>query len=343
MDFLFQIILSLIAILFAYNAINGEKEQGTLRLIFSNSIPREKFILGKLLGYFSAIFFPLVISFLLGMLILLIADIPMSANDWIKLLLIICTGFLYFGVFIALSTFVSTITKHSSHSFLLLLVVWIFAVLIIPRASVLIAGNAVNVPSLDEIMFKKAQHGKQLSKELMKKLGEFKPANQENVMKEFNEFMEKVNQDRDDKMNIYAEKLNSERENKQREQQNLSLNLARVSPSTSFSLAATNLAGTSLDMQRNYLDQANTYQDVFANFQREKTGATTGGGFMFFIRTQGEEVPKIDPAELPQFNYKPLSLASVFQSALPDIGILILYNIIFFAASFVSFLRYDLR
>ena len=345
LDFLFQIILSLIAILFAYNAINGEKEQGTLRLIFSNSVPRDKFILGKLIGYFSAIFFPLFLAFLLGMLILLVSGVPMSADDWTKLLLIIFTGFLYFGVFISLSIFISSITKHSSHSFLLLLVTWIFIVLIIPRSSVLLAGNAVDVPSLDEIMFKKAQYSKQLGEEHMKKLGTFKPTSQDNMMQEFNEFMEKLNGEREDKMNEFAEKLNEQRRNKQHEQQNLALAIARISPSTSYSLAVTNLAGTSLNMQRDYVEQADAYQNVFANFQREKTGMTTGGGIMIITRVteEDEEPPVIDPTELPEFKYQPLNFASVFQNSITDIGLLLLYNIILFGASFVSFLRYDLR
>src|ERR1051325_11113052 len=50
LDFIFQIVLSLFAILFAYDAINGEKERGTLRLSFANPIPRHTYILGKLGG-----------------------------------------------------------------------------------------------------------------------------------------------------------------------------------------------------------------------------------------------------------------------------------------------------
>ena len=48
LEFIFQIILSLFAILFAYNAINGEKEMGTLKLSFANSLPKDSYILGKL-------------------------------------------------------------------------------------------------------------------------------------------------------------------------------------------------------------------------------------------------------------------------------------------------------
>src|ERR1051326_7236398 len=36
LDFIFQIVLSLFAILFAYDSVNGEQERGTLSLAFSN-------------------------------------------------------------------------------------------------------------------------------------------------------------------------------------------------------------------------------------------------------------------------------------------------------------------
>ena len=42
LTFVFQVVLSLFAILFAYDAINGEKERGTLKLTFANGIPRRE-------------------------------------------------------------------------------------------------------------------------------------------------------------------------------------------------------------------------------------------------------------------------------------------------------------
>ncbi|MEE8583230.1 MAG: ABC transporter permease subunit [Acidobacteriota bacterium] len=65
-----QIVLSLFAILFAYNAVSGEKEQGTLRLSFSNAVPRDSYILGKAAGSFLALAIPLLILILLGCLLL---------------------------------------------------------------------------------------------------------------------------------------------------------------------------------------------------------------------------------------------------------------------------------
>ncbi|RPH35554.1 hypothetical protein EHM92_05985, partial [bacterium] len=48
LDFTFQIVLSLLAILFAYDSVNGEKERGTLRLALSNAVPRHLYITAKL-------------------------------------------------------------------------------------------------------------------------------------------------------------------------------------------------------------------------------------------------------------------------------------------------------
>jgi ABC-type transport system involved in multi-copper enzyme maturation permease subunit len=40
LTFVFRVVLSLLALLFAYNAISGERENGTLKLMMSNPIPR---------------------------------------------------------------------------------------------------------------------------------------------------------------------------------------------------------------------------------------------------------------------------------------------------------------
>ena len=61
LEFIFTIVLSLFAILFGYDAINGEKERGTLALSFANSVPRDQYVLGKLVGSFLALVVPLMI------------------------------------------------------------------------------------------------------------------------------------------------------------------------------------------------------------------------------------------------------------------------------------------
>ena len=56
----------------------------------------------------------------------------------------------------------------------------------------------------------------------------------------------------------------------------------------------------------------------------------------------GKQV-KPDISDMPQFEFKPESLKASIARALPDILIMVLLIIVFFAGAFVSFLRYDVR
>jgi len=346
LEFIFQIVLSLFAIVFAYDAISGEKERGTLKLTFANAVPKDKYILGKLTGSFLALAVPLLIPILVGCLLLPLVGVTLTSHEWVRLALIIVAGLLYFDVFITLSVFVSAMTHRSSSSFLMLLVVWILSVLIIPRASVLLAGRAVDVPSVDELASQKNRYDSQLWKEDRDQLSAFKSTATE-PMKQFEEFqqlMEKQNDDRDSKMEEFTKRLNEDRANKQVQQQRLALNIARISPSAVFSLAAASLAGTSLGLKEHFNAEATGYQQSYANFIKAKTGIVPGGHMMVMRQEIGGEKPKpIDPSEMPAFDYAPTYLRDALSSSFADMGLLLLFNIIFFAGSVVAFHRYDVR
>ncbi|MDH4034276.1 MAG: ABC transporter permease subunit, partial [candidate division Zixibacteria bacterium] len=282
-------------------------------------------------------------------LLLPLMGVPMAAADWWRLGLIILTGMLYFGVFLTISMFISTTTQRTSSSFLLLLVVWIVGVLIIPRASVLLAGRAVDVPSVDEVGAKKASYASQLWKDFRHGMASFKgPETQdvEQMMNVFNKYMDSLTAIRDEKMNLYTAQLNEERYNRQKVQQAVAFNLARLSPVASLTLATEELSGTSLGLKNRYYDQAMAYQKIYAAFLKEKTGMNVGGRMMVFkVKMDGEEEEEepIDPNELPAFVYEPPSVPDSLQAATGDMGLLGLLNILFFAASFVAFRRYDAR
>ena len=348
LDFIFQIVLSLFAILFAYDAVNGEKERGTLRLTFANNVPRRTFILGKIVGSFLALAVPLLIPALLGGALLPLWGAAMSGGDGVKLAVVILAGLLYFGVFLTLSVLVSTLTRRSAHSFLLLLVAWVFAVLIVPRVSVLIAGRAIEVPSVDQIAAQKNRLRSQLWAENHKRMSEFKPTPSENpqeMMKEFNAFMQKNAEEREVKMRELSTRLNEDRRNRQLVQERFAFGLARLSPSASFSLAAAALAGTGIHLKEHFVDEANAYQQSYASFIKEKTGMNLGGGFIMMRVTNGEEQEKkpIDPHELPEFVYHEPAWQQGIADAMFDLGILVIFNLLFFAGAVAAFQHYDLR
>jgi ABC-type transport system involved in multi-copper enzyme maturation permease subunit len=344
LEFIFTIVLSLFAILFAYDAVNGEKERGTLRLSFANAVPRDKFILGKLIGSFIALSVPLLIPILIGCLLLPLLGVPMDPGTWSRLAMVILAGLLYLGVFLTLSIFVSSMTVHSSSSFLLLLVVWIFAVLIIPRTAVLVSGRAVDVPSVDQINYEKSTYMSQLWDEDMKKMDELRQQMrglpQEERRTRFRALMTELAEGRTEKMDVFAQRLNEDRRNRVRVRQQVALGFSRMSPASVFSLASTELAGTSLELKERYLEAARAYREGYLRFLKEKTGSSAN---MWWMRRTEDDAEEIDPLEVPAFELQEPSTSTHVGGALPDLAILLLFNVVFFVGAFVAFLRYDVR
>ncbi|MCP4580818.1 MAG: ABC transporter permease subunit, partial [candidate division Zixibacteria bacterium] len=80
LEFIFKVLLSLFAILLGYDAISGEKERGTLRLSFANALPRQTYILGKLIGTFTALSVSVVIAIAAGTLLMPMMGVSLSGD-----------------------------------------------------------------------------------------------------------------------------------------------------------------------------------------------------------------------------------------------------------------------
>lgn len=348
LEFLFQMVLALFAILLGYDAISGEKERGTLRLTFANAVPRATYIGGKLIGSAIAMIVPLVTALAAASLLLPILGVPMSGSDWARLGFVILVGVLYLTAVLALSILASATTHRSASAFLMLLVIWVGSVMIVPRTAVLIAGRAVDVPSLDDINTQKAKFSSQLFAEDAEKMSAFKPTvtgDMDSMMKEVNDFMNNLADNRESRRREFAGRLDEQRRNRQQIQENLAFGLARVSPATSLSLALASIAGTSLPLKDRYHEVALAYQAAFADFQTKKLGAPVGGRMIRIGSTSDDaEKPKpIDLSEIPVFTFASEPLGRSWTSALVDVGLLLIFNLLFFGGAFAAFLRYDLR
>lgn len=347
LEFVFQVVLSLFAILLAYNAVNGEKEQGTLKLTFANAVPKDRYILAKLCGVLISVAGPMLLPMLIGCGLLIAMGVSMSGPEWIRLALIVIAGILFFSVFLNLSIFISAKTERSSYSFLMLLMAWILFVLIIPRTSILLAGRAIGVPSIDEIHAQKFRNQSQLWAEDMQKINAFVPPSNDpgQAIAAFNTFMNKTREDREAKIAEFNQRLNEDRNNRQAVQREWAFRIARLSPAASLSLAVMNLAGTSYGIEQQFLDQARSYQQSFAQFIKSKNNGETGG-HMVRIQVGGapqDKAKPINPYEIPAFQFQPMSLGQYITPALSDLGLLIGFNWIFFAGAVWAFLRFDVR
>lgn len=368
-DFIFivQVVLSLFAILFTYDAVNGEREAGTLQLTFSNAVPRAQYILAKFAGSWLGLVIPLLVPVMLGLLLVLIYRVPLTGAHWAKLSTLLGASVLFFTFFMAFGIFVSTVTRHSAVSFLVSLVAWVALVLIIPRAGVMAAGQLVEVPTVAEIEgkqdgFEKAQWEKH-REDLQKKWRAREAAMQGMTEKEREayrdekewEWLEQDDKDRKQMqkdINAFTQQLQEEARNRKAEQQRLAFTLSRFSPASAYQLAALNLAGTDAGLKTRYEDAMQNYRTAFNEYADKKAKADGGmaGGFRISISSEtgikfGGDRDKgtLDLSDMPKFTPPEHPYAAALAPTLVDFGLLGLFTLAAFAGAFVRFLRYDVR
>ncbi|MFC1526443.1 ABC transporter permease [Candidatus Latescibacterota bacterium] len=139
-------VLSFLCIVLAYNAVSGELERGTLRLVLANPLARGSFLLGKFLAHLAT----LSTSVLLGSLISLAM---LTAGGLVEMNWVLWRGYLSFllaatffaALFLLLSMGVSALARTSASSLVFLLTAWTVLIVVIPKASYLIATQSVDL------------------------------------------------------------------------------------------------------------------------------------------------------------------------------------------------------
>lgn len=364
--FIVQVVLSLFAILFTYDAINGEREKGTLKLAFSNAVPRGQFVAAKFFGAWLGLTLPILIPILLGILLVMVMNIPMTGTEWAKVGMLVGASVLYFTFFVALGLLVSALTKRSSVSFLILLVAWVVIVLIVPRAGAMVAGQVVPVPTVAEMESQMDRYATDRRTSHFEGMGErwrerMKPVEgksdderrqfQQDHQDEWRAEDDELQRIMEDDIAEFNRKLQEDLRNQKAQQEQLAFVLSRFSPSSSYQLTAMNLGGTNTTLKRRYEDAMAVYRSDYNQFvkvkreehqakmreERKKKGNT---GFSFSFG--GGDEP-IDATEMPKFVAPEESVGEALQPSIVDVGMLGMYVLLAFAGAFVSFLRYDVR
>lgn len=158
-DFLFNVmfIISLAALIFTFNSISGEREKGTLRLMISNSIPRSRILLSKIIGKYVVLLVPFMISVFIALLILDASPVVSigSAKVWPALLVILIVTGLFIFSMVSLGVCISTFTSDSMGSIVLLFFVWSMFIIGVPRMSPMIAESIYPIESESVFSFRK--------------------------------------------------------------------------------------------------------------------------------------------------------------------------------------------
>ncbi len=364
--FIVLVVLSLFAIMFTYDAVNGEREDGTLKLVFANSVPRARYILAKCIGGWLGLVIPICLPILLSILLVQLFDIPLSADNWLRLATLIAAAITFFTFFIILGVLISALTRRSSVSFLLALVAWIVFVLIIPRAGVIVAGQILPVPSTAEVegqvqgfskdrwaTFYTAQEERWRERSLHNsQTDEDLSAVEEEKLWKYLEEDDAARKAVQQEIDEFDRKLNDDLRHRRTAQERLAFSLSRISPASAFQLAAMNLAGSDIALKTRNEQAMDLYRTEYTQFVQAKQAESGPGGGAFTIQIDSEkgvsigtprEQAAIDATQLPVFVPPAFSFSDAAATFLLDLGLLMIFSVIAFGGAFAAFLRYDVR
>jgi len=366
LTFIVTILLSLIALLFSYDAICGEKEEGTLKLMLSNRISRAKVLLGKTIGGTLTLLLPFAFSLGLSLIVILLnPGISWKGSDWGALGLIFFAAALYVTLFYCLGTFISSRHKTGSASIMTSLFIWVLFILVIPSLMPYVASFFAKTPSKIKIdrevnriyNTERDELGRKLSQERSQKVRKKYPsypssmlsreerqrriANDPEFKKADEEMTQAVNEAWNEANRIQGEKANlilDDQSLKTERQMKLSLYLSMMSPLSSFTYLATDLSATGMRNREHFKRLDARYDGIFGDYARKK---------MAGLREKDPTInvydSPVDVNDMPRFQYIDERLLDRFKGVLPFLTALIIFNILFFSAAFFSFVRYDVR
>ncbi len=130
--FVFEVVLSLMGLIFAYDAIAGEHERGTLRLILAQPVRRGQILLAKYMSAMACLLVPLILSLLFALLFLT-RSMPLATADFLRIAAIVLTSFAYLSLFYLIGLFISVTTRRTGTALMLAMFIWGFLILVYPN------------------------------------------------------------------------------------------------------------------------------------------------------------------------------------------------------------------
>lgn len=354
------VIMSLLAIVFGYDAVCGEKERGTLRLMLSYSVPRDTVLAAKWIGGYLTLVIPFLIAALAGAAIVLMQpNVSLNAGQWGRLIAVLFMALLYIAAVFSAAMWVSCVTSLSATSIMILVTLWMVFVLAIPNLSPFLGAARRHVAGLEEIETIRREKGRDIWRTRVSEgLREYdrthgidsawwkkvnwrdwesrKPVEERQVyrlglektatlerLRMFSRVEEKFVHDLDRQIQWGRW-------------------LSRLSPFSCFALAVTELTDTGVQSKRRFLDQIRAYQRRLSEYAYDERIRLRS----YRLEHDGEEAPAWDenrPQPIPEFAYVPPAGTQYLKIVLVDAGILAGMIAIFFLLSVARFLRYDVR
>jgi ABC-type transport system involved in multi-copper enzyme maturation permease subunit len=354
------IIMSLLAIVFGYDAVCGEKERGTLRLMLSYAVPRDTVLLGKWIGGYATLTIPFLLAVIAGAAVMLVQpDVSLTARQWVQFAVLCGLALLYIAAVFSASMWVSCLTARPSTSIMVLVTLWMILVLAVPNLSPYLAQVWRPTRDLDELETARRNQAEAIWKEQveaeMKKYDkahgfgkrwwrEIDWDNWESRKRAEERRLHELTLERQALLSqLQMHKQMTETLNVQLDRQILlSRWISRVSPFSCFAMACTELTDTGVHGKRHLLAQIHEHQVRLCEYGFAEWFAYHNYQF----EHEGKRPPiwsKVRKKPIPGFAYAAPAGGDYLGLVLADGGILVGMAVVFFMLSYVGFLRYDVR
>ncbi len=328
--------VSFICIFFSYNAFSGEKIEGTLKLMMSNSISRSHIILGKYLGICFVIVVPLLAGIIISIIIFLISPaIQLSWTHVLDIIYYLFAASLFISLNVLIGMLVSTFTPKPIISLSYVILVWLVLSIVIPGIGWVIAKQTVPVESLNSINSK-----------LMTEIMAFGGSNwSDNWTTPTTEVL--INKEHFNKQTEITNKIWADYRNSLFTQVKTGIVFSKISPFQVFRFIGEKIADNGFYRYSNFYEQVKNYKMSFMQFVIDEDKADADSYHLIWAMphytVRFMSTKPVIYTDVPIFIYRDPSFIQKFEATIWDMFILVMWNLILFAGIFFAFIKYDVR
>jgi ABC-type transport system involved in multi-copper enzyme maturation permease subunit len=334
-----NIVCSLLAVLLVFDAIAGERERGTLKVLLAGPIPRDTIISAKLLAGLVTVIVPLVLAWLLGLLYAaLVNRVQFTPDHYLRLGLVALVSIVYISLFFALGIAASAWAQRSATALAACIFAWVVFVLVAPNSIPLVVNRLAPIPAASKILAEKSAIDSDIMNNLvpvwrdeLRKSGKYaRDSDMQEAMDQ------RWNEEQDKRFAKLDRFYNSQVQHQIR----LNQSISRFSPSAAFVYASTQCAGTGVQDFVHMLDEVSTYvrqyQDEVREQDRKRDKNPKRDENWSFVDSY-------DPLVWPKFDPQRLSAATALNRCWLDLVVMTGAAAFLFLLAFVGFMRYDAR
>ena len=329
--FIIGYVLSLLALLFTFDAFSGERERGTLRLMLANSIPRHTVLIGKFLGALLSISIPFTLAVLVNLLLISTANtVHLTADAWARLGIIFLLALLYTSLFLALGLLISTCVQRSAVSLMILLLTWVTFVAFMPSTLAAIASSFSPARAFDEFW----QQRNPAQKDLWDKYGNrlwSEESDAETLRAKSGFYTEHVER---------SERWREERLKYRASQVHRAHAITSISPATLLQHLIEAFAGTGFERHLQFVENTQRYARQFREFIVDTDRGDPESRHIMNIR-EGMSQKPVSPAAVPRFE-DTFDLSKDFNTRAMEMLLLVLFVVVLLSGAYLAFVRAEI-